>query len=85
MAAPAQEQDTQKGKQRRWLGQHPLRTVLRIAATLGSVWVVGTALTTLWPKADRVAPTLPSADDPSSLAPFPSKPVTVMVLSLIHI
>ncbi len=82
MAAPAQEQDTQKGKQRRWLGQHPLRTVLRIAATIGSVWVVGTALTTLWPKADRVAPTLPSADAPSSLAPFPSTPVTVMVVGV---
>jgi len=74
--------NSQNNNPRRWLGKHPARTLLRIGAAVGSVWIVGTALATLWPKVDRVAPALPAADDPSSLAPLPSQPVTVLVVGI---
>ena len=82
MAAPAPERDPKKGKKRRWLGEKPLRTSLRIGAALAGASIVGFGLASLWPKADRVAPALPSANDPTSLAPFPRQPVVVMVVGL---
>ncbi len=82
MPARGQNDNGQTGNKRRWLGKNPGRTLLRIGAAVGSVWIVGTALTTLWPHGDRVAPALPSRDEPSSLAPLPSQPVTVLVVGI---
>ena len=82
MAAQAPERDPNLGSPRRWLGEKPLRTALRIGATVGGIWAMGWGLTTLWPQPDRVARVVPSADDPTSLAPFPSKPVMVMVVGI---
>lgn len=67
---------------RRWLGQHPTRTVLRIGTTVAAVGLVGAALSLVWPEADRVVADVPSAEDPTSLAPFPSRPVTVLVVGV---
>lgn len=67
---------------RRWLGQHPTRTALRIGTTVVAVGLVGAALSLVWPEADRVAADVPSAEDPTSLAPFPSRPVTVLVVGV---
>ena len=82
MPARGPNQTTQTGKKRRWLGNHPGRTLLRIGVTVGSIWLVGAGFSVLWPKADRVAPDLPSADTPASLAPLPSRPVTVLVVGI---
>ena len=41
-------------QQRRWLGQHPTRTLLRIGTAVVAVGLVGAALGLVWPEADRV-------------------------------
>lgn len=82
MSARGQKRNTQPEHQSRWLGNHPGRTLLRIGAAVGSIWIVGSVLSTLWPEADRIAPVLPSADAPSSLAPLPSRPITVLVVGI---
>ena len=82
MTAPAPERDPQKGGIQRWLGEKPFRTSLRIGAALAGASIVGLGLASLWPKADRIAPVLPSANEPTSLAPFPGQPVVVMVVGL---
>jgi len=69
-------------QQRRWLGQHPTRTLLRIGTAVVAVGLVGAALSLVWPEADRVAADVPSAEDPTSLAPYPSRPVTVLVVGV---
>jgi len=56
-------------QQRRWLGQHPTRTLLRIGTAVVAVGLGGSALSLVWPEADRVAADVPSAEDPTSLAP----------------
>ncbi len=68
--------------QRRWLGQYPARTLLRLGAAVVGIGVVGATLGLVWPEADRVAPDRPSAEDPTSLAAFPSRPVTVLVVGV---
>jgi len=69
-------------QQRRWLGQHPTRTLLRIGAAVLGIGLVGAALGLVWPEADRVAADLPSADDPTSLAPYPTRPISVLVVGV---
>ena len=82
MPAQGANHDSPNDTQRRWLGKYPGRTLLRIGAAVGSIWIVGTALSSLWPQVDRVAPPLSSTDDPGSLAPLPSRPVTVLVVGI---
>ena len=67
----------------RWLGHHPLRTVLRIAATVLGVTATLWLLSAIWPEPDRVAPgAAPSEDDPPSLAAYPLGPVTVLLVGI---
>ena len=67
----------------RWLGRHPLRTVLRLGAAVLGVAVSGWLLTKLWPEPDRIARGIPAnADNPRSLAPFPEEPVTVLIVGV---
>jgi len=66
-----------------WLGHHPLRTLLRIAATVlgvtATLWLLGA----IWPEPDRVAPGAAlSEDDPTSLAAHPLVPVTVLLVGI---
>ena len=67
---------------RRWLGKNPERTLLRLAAAFGGLWLAAAALALIWPKPDQIAIGSPSAEDPSTLAPLPSKPVTVLVIGV---
>lgn len=72
-----------QGRLKRWLGKSPLRTVLRIAAALIGVGATGWLLATLWPEPDRVARGAPpDVSDPSSIALFPSGPVTLLVVGV---
>ena len=66
-----------------WLGRHPLRTVLRIAAAVVGVGATGWLLGTVWPEPDQVARTEPvAADNPTNLAPLPLGPLTLLVVGL---
>ena len=66
-----------------WLGRRPLRAILRILVTLAGVGATGWALSTVWPEQDRVARGAPpSVDNPSSLAPYPLEPVTVLLVGV---
>ena len=66
-----------------WLGRHPLRTVLRIAAAVLGVGATGWLLGTVWPEPDQVAVTEPVApDNPTNLAPLPLGPLTLLVVGL---
>ncbi|MGC6483925.1 MAG: LCP family protein [Synechococcus sp.] len=80
--SPGAKSRNNQGNKHPGLGRKPLRTLLRIGAALGSVWIVGAGLTTLWPMDDKVAPALPSANKASSLAPYPHHPVTVLVVGI---
>lgn len=72
-----------RGRLKRWLGRHPLRALLRIAAALFGAGVSGWLLTSLWPEPDRVAlGALPTPEDQSSLAMYPDTPVTVLVIGV---
>ena len=67
----------------RWLGHHPLRTVLRIAATVLGVTATLWLLSAIWPEPDRVAPgAAPSEDDPTAIAAYPLGPVTVLLVGI---
>ena len=67
----------------RWLGHHPLRAVLRIAATVLGVTATLWLLSAIWPEPDRVAPGAASSeDDPPSLAAYPLGPVTVLLVGI---
>ena len=67
---------------RRWLGSHPFRTILRIAAALAGASLIAGSLGVIWPKADPMAAEPPSADDPANLAPLPERPVVVLVVGI---
>ncbi|RPF83855.1 MAG: LytR family transcriptional regulator [Synechococcus sp. TMED20] len=68
---------------KRWFGRHPLRTMLRIAATLVGVGVSGWLISIVWPEPDRVARGAPpSVSDPTSLAKFPAMPITLLVIGV---
>ena len=67
----------------RWFGRRPLRTCLRLSSLVLGVGATGFLLTVLWPEPDQVATGVPpTSDDPTSLAPFPSAPVTVLVVGI---
>lgn len=67
---------------RRWLGSHPFRTILRIAAAAAGASLIAGSLGVIWPKPDPMAAEPPSADDPASLAPLPERPVVVLVVGI---
>ena len=66
----------------RWLGRSPQRTLLRLTAALGGLWLTAAALSLIWPKPDQIAVRNPSAEDPTTLAPLPSSPVTILVIGV---
>ncbi|MEB3158850.1 MAG: LCP family protein [Synechococcus sp.] len=82
MAASAPDSNKKPNGKHQWLGAKPLRTILRISAAVGSVCVVGSLFTALWPEPERLVPALPSAKNPTSLAPFPRRAVTLMVVGV---
>ncbi len=66
-----------------WLGRHPLRTILRLAAAVAGVGATGWLLGSVWPEPDQVARTEPAAaDTPTNLAPLPLDPVTLLLVGL---
>ena len=67
----------------RWFGRRPWRTVLRLGSIALGVGATGWLLTVLWPEPDRVAKDgSANRDALTSLAPFPSAPVTVLVVGI---
>ncbi len=65
-----------------WMGKYPGRTLLRLAATLGGLWLASTALGLLWPKPDQVAKGDPSVDKATSLAPLPKQPIIILLVGI---
>ena len=54
----------------RWLGRHPWRTVMRVAAMVAGVGATGWLIGLVWPVPVQVAAgATPSLDNPASLAP----------------
>ena len=67
----------------RWFGRRPLRTVLRLGAIALGMGATGWLLSVLWPEPDRAAKEASTMSDAlTSLAPFPSGPVTVLVVGI---
>ena len=67
----------------RWFGHHPLRTVLRIAATILGLTATLWLLSAIWPEPDRAAPGADASEDaPTSLAAYPLAPVTVLLVGI---
>ena len=67
----------------RWFGRRPWRTVLRLGSIALGVGATGWLLTVLWPDPDQVAKDgSANRDALTSLAPFPSAPVTVLVVGI---
>jgi hypothetical protein len=67
----------------RWFGRRPWRTALRLGSIVLGVGATGWLLTVLWPEPDRVAKDgSANRDALTSLAPFPSSPVTVLVVGI---
>ena len=68
---------------KRWFGRRPWRTVLRLSSIALGVGATGWMLSVLWPEPDRAAKEASTmSDDLTSLAPFPSGPVTVLVVGI---
>ena len=74
--------DPSTSRWKRWLGIHPFRTILRIAAAFAGASLIAGGLGVIWPKPDPMAAAPPSADDPTSLAPLPRRPVTVLMVGI---
>ena len=74
--------DPSTSRWKRWLGSHPFRTILRIAAAFAGASLIAGGLGVIWPKPDPMAAAPPSADDPTSLAPLPRRPVTVLMVGI---
>ena len=67
----------------RWLGRHPWRTVMRVAAMVAGVGATGWLIGLVWPEPDQVAAgATPSHDNPASLAPYPRSPVTLLLVGI---
>ena len=67
----------------RWFGRRPWRTLLRLSSIALGVGATGWMLSVLWPEPDRAAKEAPTMSDAlTSLAPFPSGPVTVLVVGI---
>ena len=68
---------------KRWFGRRPWRTVLRLSSIALGVGATGWMLSLLWPEPDRAAKEASTKSDAlTSLAPFPSGPVTVLVVGI---
>ena len=68
---------------RQWLGRHPLRASLRIAAVILGVGGTAWMLSGLWPTPDQIdRAALPRPDDPTTLAPYPAGAVTVLIIGV---
>ena len=68
---------------KRWFGRRPWRILLRLSSIALGVGATGWMLSVLWPEPDHAAkePSIMS-DALTSLAPFPSGPVTVLVVGI---
>ena len=67
----------------RWFGRRPWRTLLRLSSIALGVGATGWMLSVLWPEPDRAAKEASTMSDAlTSLAPFPSGPVTVLVVGI---
>ena len=68
---------------KRWFGRRPWRTLLRLSSIALGVGATGRMLSVLWPEPDRAAKEASTMSDAlTSLAPFPSGPVTVLVVGI---
>ena len=68
---------------KRWFGRRPWRTLLRLSSIALGVGATGWMLSVLWPEPDRAAKDASTMSDArTSLAPFPSGPVTVLVVGI---
>ena len=68
---------------KRWFGRRPWRTLLRLSSIALGVGATGWMLSVLWPEPDRAAKEASTMSDAlTSLAPFPSGPVTVLVVGI---
>ena len=68
---------------KRWFGRRPWRTLLRLSSIALGVGATGWMLSVLWPEPDRAAKEASTKSDAlTSLAPFPSSPVTVLVVGI---
>ena len=68
---------------KRWFGLRPWRTLLRLSSIALGVGATGWMLSVLWPEPDRAAKEASTMSDAlTSLAPFPSGPVTVLVVGI---
>ena len=82
MGDPALSEDSQQKPSKGWLGDRPVRSLLRIGAALLGTALAGTALAMLWPKPDPVGADVQSSEGPLSLAPPPEQAVMVLVVGL---
>ena len=82
MGDPALSEDSQQKPSKGWLGDRPVRSLLRIGAALLGTALAGTALAMLWPKPDPVGADVQSSEGPLSLAPLPEQAVMVLVVGL---
>ena len=68
---------------KRWFGRRPWRTLVRLSSIALGVGATGWMLGVLWPEPDRAAKEASTMSDAlTSLAPFPSGPVTVLVVGI---
>jgi LCP family protein required for cell wall assembly len=68
---------------KRWFGRRPWTTLLRLSSISLGVGATGLMLSVLWPEPDRAAKEASTMSDSlTSLAPFPSGPVTVLVVGI---
>ena len=66
-----------------WFGRLPWRTLLRLSSIALGVGATGWMLSVLWPEPERAAKEASTMSDAlTSLAPFPSGPVTVLVVGI---
>ena len=62
---------------------HPWRISLRVASLLAGVGAMGWLIGLVWPEPDQVAGgTPPTIENPASLAPYPTAPVTVLLVGI---
>ncbi len=66
----------------RLLGKYPGRTLLRLGAALGGLWLANTCLGMIWPEPDQIATNKPKTNVVAKLAPLPKNPVTVLLVGI---
>ncbi|MDC0277703.1 LCP family protein [bacterium] len=82
MGDPALSEDLQQKPRKGWLGDRPVRSLLRISAALLGTALAGTALATIWPKPDPAGADVQSSNGSLTLAPLPEQAVMVLVVGL---